>query len=352
MTTAADKSELLGPLLKSVSRSFYLTIRILPAGMRDPVALAYLLARTADTIADTSVISPQKRMQLLLSLREQVHGRPDEAALQAIREEVATEQSDSKEKALLESLGPALRLLDSLTPLDRESVQAIVQTLTEGMEFDLETFPDESAGRVVALRELAELERYTYMVAGCVGEFWTIMTARHVRGALKDSTEKMVDRGIRFGKALQYTNVLRDCGKDLRIGRCYLPESILSRNGVTVSTLLSPGVSQAARPVLVELIGVALEHYQQAIDYITALSPTSIRLRLACVWPVAIGLETLVLLAGNIHWLEPGHASKIRRNDVYRIMARSIPVVMSNSAIRGWLEGLMRKVESAIALDR
>jgi hypothetical protein len=40
---------LLGPLLKSVSRSFYLTLRVLPVGMRDPVGLAYL--RCASHIA-------------------------------------------------------------------------------------------------------------------------------------------------------------------------------------------------------------------------------------------------------------------------------------------------------------
>ena len=50
---------LLGSLLKSVSRSFYLTLRVLPTGMRDPVGLAYLLARAADTIADTSLIPPE-----------------------------------------------------------------------------------------------------------------------------------------------------------------------------------------------------------------------------------------------------------------------------------------------------
>jgi phytoene/squalene synthetase len=41
--------------------------------MRDPVGLAYLLARAADTIADTSLIPPEKRMELLLSLRSQVN---------------------------------------------------------------------------------------------------------------------------------------------------------------------------------------------------------------------------------------------------------------------------------------
>ena len=59
---------LLRSLLKSVSRSFYLTLSILPAGMRDPVGLAYLLARAADTIADTSLIAQEKRLELLCQL--------------------------------------------------------------------------------------------------------------------------------------------------------------------------------------------------------------------------------------------------------------------------------------------
>ena len=36
-------------LLRPVSRSFYLSIRLLPRALRQPVALAYLLARTSDT---------------------------------------------------------------------------------------------------------------------------------------------------------------------------------------------------------------------------------------------------------------------------------------------------------------
>src|SRR6201996_7297104 len=88
------RAVLLGPLLKSVSRSFYLTLRVLPKGMRDPVGLAYLLARAADTIADTSLISPGKRMELLLSLRNQVNGLPDREALARIKTEVASQQKD------------------------------------------------------------------------------------------------------------------------------------------------------------------------------------------------------------------------------------------------------------------
>ena len=46
-------NELLTATLKDVSRSFYLTLRVLPARIRTPIGLAYLLARTSDTVADT-----------------------------------------------------------------------------------------------------------------------------------------------------------------------------------------------------------------------------------------------------------------------------------------------------------
>ncbi len=175
-----SRALLLGSLLKSVSRSFYLTLRVLPTGMRDPVGLAYLLARAADTIADTSLIPPEKRMELLLSLRSQVNSFLDEEALTRMAVEVASQQTDSDEKVLLESLGSVLTVLSQLSESDQETVRDIVTTLTKGMEFDLRTFPDESSGQIVALQEFAELDQYTYMVAGCVGEFWTKMTFAHV----------------------------------------------------------------------------------------------------------------------------------------------------------------------------
>src|ERR1700730_4420472 len=96
---------LLGPLLKGVSRSFYLTLRVLPAGMRDPIGLGYLLARAADTIADTSLIPPGQRLELLLSLRRQVNGASNDEALTRMVVGVAAQQSQSDEKILLESLG-------------------------------------------------------------------------------------------------------------------------------------------------------------------------------------------------------------------------------------------------------
>ncbi|OAJ52192.1 farnesyl-diphosphate farnesyltransferase [Paraburkholderia ginsengiterrae] len=338
---------LLGPLLKGVSRSFYLTLRVLPAGMRDPIGLAYLLARAADTIADTSLISPEQRLALLLSLRAQVNGAADDGApLQRIAAEVAGQQIQSDEKVLLESLGPALDVLMQLSESDRKAVREIVSTLTEGMEFDLRTFPDERSGEIAALREYGDLDRYTYLVAGCVGEFWTTMTYAHMPGTLKERPEIMAQRGVRFGKALQMTNVLRDCGKDLRIGRCYIPQILLDRHGLSAQELLLPANSLRARPLLVELLGKSLDHFRAALDYTLAIPASSVRLRLACLWPILIGLETLLLLVDNHAWLDPRKVSKVKRNRVYQIIASSLLLVPSNRRVRNAVEQQIRQIEA------
>lgn len=340
---------LLGPLLKGVSRSFYLTLRVLPAGMRDPIGLAYLLARAADTIADTSLIPPGQRLEMLLALREQVNGTTaDDGRLARMAVEVAAQQTHSDEKVLLESLGPALDVLAQLGKSDRDAVRGIVTTLTEGMEFDLRTFPDEASGHIVALREFGELDRYTYLVAGCVGEFWTKMTWAHMPGMLKGPPDVMLERGVRFGKALQMTNVLRDCGKDLRIGRCYIPSTMLDAAHLSPRDLLSPESSLRAQPLMFELVRKALDHFRDAIDYTQAIPAHSVRLRLACLWPVVIGLETLLLLVDNDAWLDPAKVSKITRNKVYRVIAYSLPAVASDRLIRRWTGSLITRIESRL----
>jgi farnesyl-diphosphate farnesyltransferase len=346
----SNRAFLLGPLLKGVSRSFYLTLRVLPGGMRDSIGEAYLLARAADTIADTALIPPGQRLALLLSLRERVNGvTQDDAGLQRIADEMAGHQAQSDEKLLLESLGGALDVLAQLDEADRTAVRDIVTTLTQGMEFDLRTFPDERSGDIAALATLDELDRYTWLVAGCVGEFWTKMIYLHLPGTLDPAAqETMCRQGVRFGKALQLVNVLRDCGKDLRIGRCYLPAPMLAQAGLTPQDLLQPGASTRARPIMLELVRIALDHFRAAIDYTLALPRTAVRLRLGCLWPILIGLETLDLLVANRDWLDPAKASKLKRNDVYRILACSTPLAPFDSLLNLWFKRLVARVEARI----
>src|SRR5438067_10976924 len=71
---AVSLPDLRGSILASVSRSFYLSIRLLPKKLRDPVSLGYLLARASDTIADTTELPTELRTEKLRLLARAIQG--------------------------------------------------------------------------------------------------------------------------------------------------------------------------------------------------------------------------------------------------------------------------------------
>jgi hypothetical protein len=135
---AQASEELLGGLLKEVSRSFYLTLRVLPGKVRAPIGLAYLLARTTDTIADTELIALEQRLEALRRLRERIQGQHatplDFGAL-------AQRQASRAEGVLLEKCEASLTLLDGLTFADRQLVREVLNTIASGQELDLRRLP-------------------------------------------------------------------------------------------------------------------------------------------------------------------------------------------------------------------
>lgn len=346
--TAAGRHGLMTNLLRGVSRSFYLTLRVLPASVRDQVGLAYLLARAADTIADTKLLPPQDRLNLLLIFRAQLKGPATARSLEKISSSLNSEHLNPSEVVLLRSLPELFSILEALPKEDLNLVRDVVMKLTQGMEMDLRTFPAEDSNKVVALKEWEQLDLYTYYVAGCVGEFWTAITMAHTPALKKWDLEEMSIIGVRFGKALQLTNVLRDVPKDLRIGRCYLPEIELTDINVTPKLLLDQATTSKARPLLVVGIKAALDHYSAAEKYILAIPRRCVRLRLAALWPVLIGIATLAELAANERWLDQSKPSKVTRRWVYRMMLLPLPCVFSNTLLRSWINHLRRGVEKAI----
>ena len=348
VNSPVDSEELLAGLLKGVSRTFHLTLRVLPKPVRQPIGLAYLLARAADSIADTRLLLPNERLGRLLAFREQIEGSPSVSGPGELGLPLPDKPSQSYERALLASLPEAISMLEALPEDDRARVRSIVRTLTRGMEMDLSTFPAEDSGRIVAFRDAAELDRYIYYVAGCVGEFWTETTVAHTPPLKRWDVERMSQVGVRFGKALQLTNVLRDVPKDLRIGRCYLPETELALVSVTPEDLLDPSASERARPVLVAGIKTALDHYRAAEDYLLAIPRPCMRLRLATLWPILIGLGTLARLASNEAWLDLARPSKVSRGWIYRMVALSLALAPLNAPLRAWIRRLRRRVEAAL----
>ena len=335
-------------LLKRVSRSFYLTIRVLPRDMRRPISAAYLLARAADIIADTRAVHSPGRLEVLRALRNSIEHGTSFGAVEVL---MMSAQASIDERDLLGDVAELVSDLRSIPLPDWDLVRDIVVQLTKGMEFDLTRFPLERRGEVDALDTANELDTYTYMVAGCVGEFWTDVTMRHTPPLAGWDRDSMAGLGVRFGKALQMTNVLRDVPTDLRIGRCYIPEEWIQDAGLTARDLLDPSNAAAARPALVRGIVVALEHFDAAETYLMAIPGQCARLRLAVAWPLLIGLATLDTLACSPNWLDPKTRSKVSRDWVYKMIGLSLPMVNSNMALRTWIRRLRRGVLSSLETE-
>ena len=355
----ARRARLLRQLLKSVSRSFYLSLRILPDGPREPAGLAYLLARAADTLADTRTLPPEQRLIALQAFRRQLTGPAIPGELPTLTAGFDAAAATPGEAALLAALPDALALLAAQPAPDRQLICGVVDTLTQGMEFDLTRFPaeisppefpgPESSGQIAALETAAELDRYVYLVAGCVGEFWTALCRRHDAALAGWDMDEMAALGVQFGKALQLTNVLRDVPRDLRMGRCYLPMDELTAAGLTPAALLTPQNSGPARPLLRRWLLTALAHFEAAEAYLLAIPRRRIRLRLAAYWPLALGLMTLALLARRPDdWLAPQRPARVRRRQVYALLLRSVPIASSDTLLRRHLRHLRRRVEAAL----
>lgn len=313
---------LLRDVLKRVSRSFYLTLAILPQAVRSQIGLAYLLARAADTIADTGELDDAVRLECLGLLKGQLWGSiPDWGRIQKIQSLVITKQPNPDERRLLEELDGCFRIFQGFSPADRSHIAQVLSVLIGGMEFDLQQFPKKNGQTLHALKTIPDFEYYTYAVAGCVGEFWTKIVCSHLSGFRHWEQSCMIPLGIRYGKGLQMVNILRDLPRDLRNGRCYIPMVMLDQVHLAPHQLLDESSAQAFRPLFRKLIQEARDHLDQGWRYTMAIPRMEVRLRLACMWPILIGIRTLQQLSVSRLVLSPNRPIKIARSDVYRIVA-------------------------------
>ena len=245
------------PLLRQVSRSFYLSLRLLPGSVRPTIGLAYLLARASDSIADAASAPVGLRSNLL-------EGLPNSWAA---NEASKLGNLPGGENALIESLPALLRHLDA-TP-DREEILTVWKIILSGQLFDLQRLGPGSAPLT-----LDEAVRYTGLVAGCVGKFWTQICFKHIPRYSEESPGTMCSLGYEFGCGLQWVNILRDRHDDAAAGRVYVTHNDF------------PAAMRTAR-----------ENLSAGSRYASFVRPR--RLRAACRLPLDVGLRTLALVEAS-----------------------------------------------------
>lgn len=329
MKNANDISvaRLRGPLLRSVSRSFYLSIRLLPERVRDPIALAYLLARATDTIADATTMSGPLRMEKLRALAAAIQGNSAPNELANLRDPFGPLPGNDAERVLIESLPLCLAWLESLGENDRRDIREVLEKINRGQSLDVERFDGGNGMR--ALATASELDEYTYLVAGCVGEFWTRVCFRHVPRFASRSEEEMAALGVRYGKGLQLVNILRDAGADLRSGRCHLADDELGEQGISAVEILSePG---RVEPVMKKWRTQAAAGLAAGLEYACAIRLA--RVRFATVLPALIGTRTLALLEqAGAEALE--RTIKVSRPEVRKILAKAALTLAAPRSLR------------------
>ena len=175
---------------------------------------------------------------------------------------------------------------------------------------------------MISLRTGAELDEYTYLVAGCVGAFWTKLGFRHLATFASRSADEMTALGIDYGEGLQLINILRDRRSDAAAGRGYLPADELATRPVA--------------DVFVNWLAKAEKKLTSGIEYCSSL--TSWRIRFATALPALIGARTIALLraAGMDE-----KKIKVPRKEVRQILVAGLTASASPTKLRSLYRRLL-----------
>ncbi|MFQ3317228.1 MAG: farnesyl-diphosphate farnesyltransferase [Candidatus Poseidoniaceae archaeon] len=306
-------NEKIDALLQATSRSFYPTLKYLPKKVRGQIGLLYLLARVADTIADSKHGETEFLLKILEGYNDVAQGRssslPDFTELAEI-------QTNENEAELLRNVEDVVAGLEVYSKEDQGLMLECLDVIVSGQVLDLERFGTANeGGNISALASDEQMDDYAFRVAGSVGVFWSKMSLEHLFSLPPEKEKEFFEKGIRFGKSLQMINILRDIPEDLRFGRCYIPEQALSRYNLKPEDLLDDKNIDAFRPLYDEYLDLTNKHLDAAIEYIALLPETQLRLKASCMLPVLIGQRTVTLLrTGNI--LNSEERIKVTRDEI------------------------------------
>lgn len=228
MSAAETLSPELAPEIRAVEQkasgsSFYMAMRLMPKAEREAMFAIYAFCRAVDDIADDGIGTRNERHEALN------HWRADLDALYA-----------GGTPTLTKFLAEAVHRFG----LRKEDFLAVI----DGMDMDV--------AEDIRAPDLATLDLYCERVASAVGRL-SIKAFGMEEGPGFELAHHL-------GRALQFTNILRDLDEDAEIGRLYMPREYLQEAGITTSdpaaVMANPALDAACRKVA----ALAHEHYRQA----------------------------------------------------------------------------------------
>lgn len=263
--------------LQKVSRTFALTIPLLPMPLADWVGNAYLLCRIVDTIEDDAELSIDLKQKHILNYLAALAGKIDPIAWSKSLHSLLSASTSQGERALIADIPAVLARLTSFPEPVRDILVRGVGIMSQGMAAQQEC---------AVITQIADLDRYCYSVAGVVGELLTELFAVYspVIATVKSTLSPLA---VSFGEGLQLTNILKDVWEDASRGVCWLPLCQPQTESFAACT------SNHQRHLLDVHLALAHGHLRDALTFTLLLPKQEQGLRQFCLWAIGMALLTL-----------------------------------------------------------
>lgn len=304
--------------VQDVSRTFALTVSELDSPMTDYICVGYLLCRIADTIEDATHIPTNEKARLLR--RYQVSLDPEEGMTVGAFDRDAESWVPAQPNADWELVRQTPRVIDTFREFDeatREAMRPSILEMIDGMQLFIDRYDSDGGIRI---QTLAELEEYSWYVAGTVG---TLATELLVPVATERQTEVMRDSAEAYAHLLQFVNIATDVIEDYsRENNVYVPADLLADHGLEAADLRHPSQARDLAPVLRELGEQAEKYADSAQSWIGAMPNALGATRAAVAIPYLLAIATIRELKSRPEdvFLEGG--LKVEREEVYELLAR------------------------------
>jgi farnesyl-diphosphate farnesyltransferase len=221
------------------------------------------------------------------------------------------------------------RVIQITHTFDIEQIAALtdcVKTMAEGMPvFQAQNLHN-------GLASLADMDRYCYYVAGCVGEMLTRLFC-HYSPVIARNREVMLTLSVSFGQGLQMTNILKDIWDDAERGVCWLPQDIFTEVGFDLKSLSPEMDSPLFRKGLAHLVSIAQGHLRNALEYTLLIPSHEIGMRNFCLWAIGMAVLTLCKIKQNLGF-NHSEQVKITRKSVKATIVATKALGRSNTLLK------------------
>ena len=327
-------------ILQDVSRTFALTIPQLPAGLRDVVGNAYLLCRIADTIEDDPALSAAGKREFSERFIRVIAGEEPPAPF---AEQLAPRLSDSMllaERQLVANTPRVFRITQRFSDRQCAALVRCVRIMSHGMaEFQ------QNPG-LKGLKDLSQLDRYCYHVAGVVGEMLTELFCDYSE-EIDRHREKLLPLAVSFGQGLQMTNILKDIWDDRMRGACWLPRDVFQQAGFDLRSLEPGRTDPAFRTALSKLIGLARMHLGNALAFTLLIPGRETGIRRFCLWALGMAVLTLRRIHARADFTS-GQQVKISRRSVWATAIATSLMAPSDVALKALFARFTRNLPSHV----